>query len=149
MIKILVLHGPNLNLLGKREPAIYGSMTLEQINSSISKLSLELGVESDCIQSNHEGEIVQRIQDAMGMYDALVINPGAYTHTSVAIRDAIASTGIPVIEVHLSNIHRREEFRRNSFIAGVAVGQISGFGPESYLLGIRAAVHTIASAGKR
>ena len=149
MIKILVLHGPNLNLLGKREPAIYGVMTLEEINSSVSKLSRELGVESVCIQSNHEGELVQMIQDAMGVYDALVINPGAYTHTSVAIRDAISSTGIPVIEVHLSNIHRREEFRRNSFIAGVAVGQISGFGPESYLLGIRAAVHTVASAGKR
>ena len=148
-MKILVLHGPNLNLLGKREPSIYGTMTLEEIDSRIEQLSGELGAETKCIQSNHEGELVQSIQDAMGVYDALVINPGAYTHTSVAIRDAIASTGIPVIEVHLSNIHRREEFRRNSYVAGVAVGQISGFGAESYLLGIRAAVHTIASTGKR
>jgi 3-dehydroquinate dehydratase-2 len=148
MIKILIVHGPNLNLLGKREPAIYGTTTLEEIDSSIAQLSRELGIESTCVQSNHEGELVQRIQDAMGVYDAVVINPGAYTHTSVAIRDAIASTGIPVVEVHLSNIHRREEFRRTSYVAGVAVGQISGFGPESYLLGLRAAVRTVRSAGK-
>lgn len=148
-MKILILHGPNLNLLGKREPAIYGSLSLEEINGRIRDLASELGVEAVYFQSNHEGELVQKIQDAMGVFDALVINPGAYTHTSIALRDAIASTGIPVVEVHLSNIYKREEFRQHSYISGVAAGQITGFGVESYLLGLRAAVQVARDAGKR
>lgn len=138
-MNILVMHGPNLNLLGKREPEIYGSITLDEINKCIATLAKELGVEVAFFQSNHEGELVQKIQDAMGKYDAIVINPGAYTHTSIALRDAVSGSGVPTIETHLSNIHRREEFRKQSFIAGVAVGQISGFGADSYLLALRAA----------
>lgn len=147
-MNILVMHGPNLNLLGKREPDIYGTITLGEINARLAELARELGAEIEFFQSNHEGELVQKVQDALGVHQAIVINPGAYTHTSVALRDAIASTGIPAIEVHLSNIYRREEFRRHSFVSGVAVGQISGFGPESYLLGLRAAVHTLKAAGR-
>ena len=138
-MKILVIHGPNLNLLGKREPQIYGAETLADINRRIAALAVELGVEVAFFQSNHEGELVQKIQDAMGAYQAIVINPGAYTHTSVALRDAISSTGIPTIETHISNIYKREEFRHHSYISGVAVGQIAGFGPDSYLLALRAA----------
>lgn len=139
-MKILVMHGPNLNLLGKREPDIYGTLTLAEINDRLSALAAELGVDIAFYQSNHEGELVQKIQDSLGAVRAIVLNPGAYTHTSVALRDAIASTGIPVIETHLSNIYRREEFRHHSFISAVAVGQISGFGADSYLLALRAAV---------
>jgi len=139
-MKILVLNGPNLNLLGKREPQIYGAATLDDINRRIAALAVELGVEVAFFQSNHEGELVQQIQDAMGAYQAIVINPGAYTHTSVALRDAISSTGIPTIEAHISNIYKREEFRHHSYISAVAAGQIAGFGPESYLLALRAAV---------
>ena len=138
-MKILVINGPNLNLLGKREPHIYGTTTLEDISGRISSLARELGVEVAFFQSNHEGELVQKIQEAMGIYQAIVINPGAYTHTSVALRDAISSTGIPTIETHISNIYKREEFRHHSYISGVAVGQIAGFGPDSYLLALRAA----------
>ncbi|OGW37432.1 MAG: type II 3-dehydroquinate dehydratase [Nitrospirae bacterium GWC2_56_14] len=138
-MKILVINGPNLNLLGKREPQIYGAETLEDINRRIAALAVELGVEVSFFQSNHEGELVQKIQDAMGTYQAIVINPGAYTHTSVALRDAISSTGIPTIETHISNIYKREEFRHHSYISGVAAGQIAGFGPDSYLLALRAA----------
>jgi len=138
-MRILVLHGPNLNLLGRREPDVYGTVTLDHINKKISALAMELGVDVAFFQSNHEGELVQKIQDAMGAFQAIVINPGAYTHTSVAIRDAISSLDIPVVETHISNIYKREEFRHHSFISGVAVGQIAGFGPESYLLAIRAA----------
>jgi len=145
-MNVLVIHGPNLNLLGKREPDIYGTVTLEEINSRLASLARELGADIAFFQSNHEGELVQKIQDAMGAFQALVINPGAYTHTSVALRDAIASTGILAVEVHLSNIYRREEFRQHSFISGVAQGQITGFGPESYLLGLRAAVQAVKSA---
>ncbi|MEK6743912.1 MAG: type II 3-dehydroquinate dehydratase [Nitrospirota bacterium] len=145
-MKILVVHGPNLNLLGKREPHIYGTVTLDEINGRLTALAKELGTDVSCFQSNHEGELVQKIQDAMGQYQAIVINPGAYTHTSVALRDAIASTGILAVEVHLSNIYRREEFRKHSYISGVAAGQITGFGPESYLLGLRAAVQAVRSA---
>lgn len=138
-MKILIIHGPNLNLLGKRESDIYGTKTLEEINVLLQKLAKELKVELDIKQSNHEGEIVDIIQKSKN-YDALVINPAAYTHTSVAIRDAIAAVEIPAVEVHLSNIYKREEFRHTSLIAPVAYGQISGFGYESYLLGLRAAV---------
>ncbi len=137
-MKILVIHGPNLNLLGTRESDIYGTQTLEEINNLLGKLATELGIELDIKQSNHEGEIVDLIQKKD--YDAIVINPAAYTHTSIAIRDAIAAVGIPTVEVHLSNIHEREEFRQKSLIAPVASGQISGFGHNSYLLGLRAAV---------
>ena len=148
-MKILVIHGPNLNLLGKREPEIYGTLTLDDINKSLSGLAAELSVDVAFYQSNHEGELVQKIQDAMGSCEAIVINPGAYTHTSVALRDAIASTGIPVVETHLSNIYKREEFRHHSYVSGVAVGQIAGFGPDSYLLALRAAVNIVKNAGGR
>ncbi|MBI5055915.1 MAG: type II 3-dehydroquinate dehydratase [Nitrospirae bacterium] len=143
-MKILIIHGPNLNLLGKREADIYGTMTLDDINNLLNLLAKDLSVELEIKQSNHEGEIVDIIQNSKD-YSALVINPAAYTHTSVAIRDAIAAVEIPTVEVHLSNIHKREEFRHNSLIAPVAYGQISGFGFDSYLLGLRAAV-SIANA---
>jgi 3-dehydroquinate dehydratase-2 len=148
-MKILIMHGPNLNLLGKREPDIYGTLTLDDINRNIAELATSLGVEVSFFQSNHEGELVQKIQDAMGVYQAIVINPGAYTHTSVALRDAISSAGIPTVEAHISNIHRREEFRRHSYISGVALGQIAGFGPDSYLLALRAAVTHLQTSGRK
>ncbi len=137
-MKILVIHGPNLDLLGTREPEVYGKTTLAQINERIQELAKEEGVEIRIIQSNHEGKIVEEISKSKE--DALVINPAAYTHTSVAIRDAIAARRIPTVEVHLSNIYAREEFRHKSLIAPVAIGQISGFGMDSYLLGLRAAI---------
>jgi 3-dehydroquinate dehydratase-2 len=137
MIRVLVIHGPNLNLLGRRETDIYGTMSLKDINKDILSLASDLGIDVNTKQLNSEGEIIEAIQK--GNYDALIINPAAYTHTSVAIRDAIAAVNKPTIEVHLSNISRREEFRKKSFIAEVAAGQISGFGPDSYLLAIRAA----------
>ncbi|RZM74998.1 type II 3-dehydroquinate dehydratase [Leptolyngbya iicbica] len=139
-LKILVLHGPNLNFLGKREPGIYGLKTLEDINSLLQSLASELGVELSIEQSNHEGALVDLIQSTFGVFDGLLINPAAYTHTSVAIRDAIAAVAIPTVEVHLSNIHQREAFRHHSYIAPVAIGQISGFGAESYCLGLQALV---------
>lgn len=148
-MKILVIHGPNLNLLGKREPDIYGALTLADINDRLVKLAAELGVEIRVFQSNHEGELVQQIQEAMGVYQAIVINPGAYTHTSVALRDAISSTGIPTVEAHISNIYKREEFRQHSYISGVAAGQISGFGPDSYLLALRAAAGLAKAGGTK
>lgn len=140
MLRVLVIHGPNLNLLGTREPSIYGTTTLAQVEQRLRDRAAEIGVELDCWQSNIEGEIVTRIQDAAARYDALVINPAAYTHTSVAIRDAIEACGLPAVEVHLSNIHAREAFRHTSLTAPKCVGQISGFGPQSYLLGLDAAV---------
>ena len=138
--KILVLNGPNLNLLGTRQPDIYGRLTLAQIEKRVRALAKELAVEIDFRQSNNEGELVTWIQQAAGKFAALVINPAAYTHTSLAMRDAISAVGIPTIEIHVSNIHKREQFRHHSFIAEVAVGQIAGFGLDSYLLGLRAAV---------
>ena len=141
--KILVLNGPNLNLLGKRQPEIYGRLTLEQINKRIQTLAKELDVEVAIRQSNSEGELVTWIQEAPQEFGAIVINPAAYTHSSVALRDAITAAGIPAVEVHISNIYRREEFRKQSYIAGAAVGQITGFGVQSYLLGLRAAVEQL------
>ena len=141
--KILVLNGPNLNLLGKRQPEIYGRLTLDQINKKIHGLAEELGIEVEIRQSNIEGELVTWIQEAPKQFGAIVINPAAYTHSSVAMRDAITASGVPTIEVHISNIYRREEFRKHSYIAGAAVGQITGFGVQSYLLGLRAAAELI------
>ncbi len=140
MFRILVLHGPNLNLLGIREPAMYGVQTLSDVNMAIGQLARREGIHVEVRQSNHEGELVTWIQETRGQFQALVINPAAYTHTSVAIRDAIVAAGLPTVEVHLSNIHRREQFRKRSYIAPVSLGQISGFGPMSYLLGIQAAL---------
>ncbi|MBY0246987.1 MAG: type II 3-dehydroquinate dehydratase [Nitrospiraceae bacterium] len=137
MLRILVLHGPNLNLLGNREESVYGTTTLAEIDALLSKLGSELGVELEIRQSNHEGELVTWIQEARGNYHGIIINPAAYTHTSIAVRDALSAVEIPAIEVHLSNIHRREEFRRHSYVSGVALGQISGFGPIGYLLALR------------
>ena len=137
--KILVLHGPNLNLLGKRQPEIYGRLTLEQINARIRALARELGLNVEIRQSNNEGELVTWVQDAPAKFGAIVFNPAAYTHTSIALRDAISAVGIPTVEVHMSNIHKREPFRNHSFVAEAAVGQIAGFGAQSYLLGLRAA----------
>lgn len=137
-MKILVVHGPNLNMLGKREPGIYGVATLDEINAAISVLAQELGCDVTFVQANGEGTLVEAIHGALGSCDGILINPAAYTHTSVALRDAIAAVGLPAVEVHLSNIHCREEFRHHSFIAPVAIGQIAGFGPDSYLLGLRA-----------
>ena len=138
--KVLVLHGPNLNLLGTREPGVYGLATLEGINAALAVLAQELCVEIRTFQSNSEGALVDAIQGALADCDAILINPAAYTHTSVAIRDAVAATALPTVEVHLSNIHAREAFRTHSYLAPIAVGQICGFGPESYLLGLRALV---------
>jgi 3-dehydroquinate dehydratase-2 len=138
--KILVLNGPNLNLLGKRQPEIYGRLTLDEINKQIQSLAKELGVEVATRQSNSEGELVNWVQEAPNEFDAIVINPAAYTHSSIALRDAITAAGIPAVEVHISNIYRREEFRHHSYIAGAATGQIAGFGVQSYLHGLRAAV---------
>ncbi|MEE9232384.1 MAG: type II 3-dehydroquinate dehydratase, partial [Nitrospirales bacterium] len=140
MLKILVLHGPNLNLLGTREPTLYGLTTLEELNTSLVTLGKELGVSVEARQSNIEGELVTWIQEASSQFQGLLMNPAAYTHTSIALRDAIVGVGMPTVEVHLSNIHRRESFRRRSYLAPVALGQISGFGPHSYFLGLRALV---------
>jgi 3-dehydroquinate dehydratase-2 len=139
-MKVLVLHGPNLNLLGKREPEVYGHVTLDSINAMLADEARALGIEVKIFQSNVEGDLVNAIQDAASWADAIVINPAAYTHTSVALRDAIAAVAVPTIEVHLSNVYAREPFRHHSYIAPVAVGQITGFGSESYRLALHAAV---------
>ncbi len=139
--RVLVLHGPNLNLLGLREPGIYGSLTLAEINRALEEEAKKLQAKVFPFQSNHEGVLVDAIHEAVGQHEGILINPGAYTHTSVALRDAIAAVNLPTVEVHLSNIYRREEFRHHSYIAPVAIGQISGFGAQSYLLGLQALVH--------
>jgi 3-dehydroquinate dehydratase II len=140
MKKILVIHGPNLNLLGEREVDVYGKVTLKEINEELKRLASKLKAGLKIVQSNHEGDIVELIGKAKGAFDAILINPAAYTHTSVAIRDALSATPIPCVEVHLSNIYQREEFRHTSLIAAVAKGQICGFGVKSYLLGLEAAI---------
>ncbi|HEY9906713.1 MAG TPA: type II 3-dehydroquinate dehydratase [Thermosynechococcaceae cyanobacterium] len=140
-LSLLVLNGPNLNLLGQREPGTYGSVTLEEINLRLQQEARQLQVRISELQSNHEGVLVDAIHAALGVHQGIVINAGAYTHTSVAIRDAIAAVAIPTVEVHLSNIYRRETFRHPSYLAPVAIGQISGFGPDSYRLGLHALVH--------
>lgn len=140
MVKVLVLNGPNLNLLGAREPGVYGHDTLEDIEVMVSGRAGEIGVQVSFVQSNHEGVLIDTLHSAAVSFDAVVFNPGAYTHYAYALRDAVAAAQVPVVEVHLSNIMSREEFRRVSVIAPVCVGQISGFGPLSYILGLEAAV---------
>lgn len=145
-LHVLVLHGPNLNLLGRREKSIYGTTSLKTINAGIMKFARKERLKVEIRQSNLEGELVSWIQEANTNFDGIVINPAGYTHTSVAIRDAIAAVGIPTVEVHLTNIYKREEFRHHSYIAAVAVGQISGFGPSGYMLGLRALTEHLKSA---
>ncbi len=145
---ILVLHGPNLNLLGLREPSIYGATTLQDINDRLQQQATELGVIVVCAQSNHEGVLVDAIHAARNQHQGIVVNAGAYTHTSIALRDAIAGVSIPTVEVHLSNVYRREEFRHHSYLADVVVGQICGFGSDSYYLGLRAIVNYLVNNKK-
>ncbi|MBI5182458.1 MAG: type II 3-dehydroquinate dehydratase [Nitrospirae bacterium] len=149
MLKILVLHGPNMNLLGLREPEIYGKTTLFDINSELMEFAKREGIDITIKQSNFEGELIQMIHESLGEYDAIIFNPGAFTHTSVALRDAIAGVGVPVIEIHLSNIYKREPFRQHSYISEVSEGVISGFGPDSYLLGLRAAISLLSKKVKK
>ena len=143
-VKILVIHGPNLNLLGTREPEVYGSVTLEEINERLQAYAAGKGIQGRTFQSNHEGAIIDAIHQAVNWADGLIINPGAYTHYSYAIRDAIAAVGLPAVEVHLSNVQAREDFRRISVIAPVCLGQIAGFGWQSYILGLEALLVKLA-----
>jgi 3-dehydroquinate dehydratase-2 len=137
-LTVLVINGPNLNMLGKREPEIYGRDTLDEINAGLAAFGADMNITIDCFQSNYEGALVERIQEAMGKVDGIIINPAAYTHTSVAIRDALLLHTVPVIEVHLSNIYKREEFRHHSMVSGVATGQIAGLGIQGYRLALTA-----------
>lgn len=141
MSRILILHGPNLNLLGRREPDVYGRVTLAEIDAALRSLAAELGAEIKVMQSNSEGELIEAIHAAADWAEAILINPAAYTHYSIALRDALAGVDLPVIEVHLTNIFAREDFRAGSVIAPVAAGMIAGLGPEAYLLGLRAAIN--------
>jgi len=143
MMKVLILHGPNLNLLGTREPEVYGAMTLNDINEKMIALGNKLGVEVKCLQSNHEGALIDALHDARAWADGVVFNPGGYTHTSVALRDAISAIMIPVIEVHLSNVYAREEFRHVSLVSAVCKGKVSGFGWRSYELGLRGLIEVV------
>ena len=145
-MKVLVLHGPNLNLLGTREPEVYGSMSLAEIDARLAEQGRELGVEVTCRQSNHEGALIDALQDARTWADGVIFNPGGYTHTSVALRDAIAGIGIPVVEVHLSNVYAREEFRHKSLLSAVCKGKITGLGWWSYKLALTYLAETLGSA---
>lgn len=142
-MKVLVLHGPNLNLLGTREPEIYGSMMLGDINTRLIELGKESGTDLKCFQSNHEGALIDALHDAREWADGVVLNPGGYTHSSIALRDAVTACGIPVVEVHLSNVYAREEFRHSSMISAVCIGKIVGFGWRSYELGLKALIDVI------
>ncbi len=144
-MEILVLHGPNLNMLGVREPEVYGTDTLDDINRSLQSAAADRGVALRILQSNHEGVLVDEIQQALEWADGILINPGAYTHTSIALRDAIVAVGLPVVEVHMSDIHTREKFRHHSYIEAVAIGQICGHGSDSYRLGLEALVNHVAN----
>ena len=146
-MKVLVLHGPNLNLLGTREPEIYGSMMLGEINTKLMEMGKEFGADLKCFQSNHEGALIDALQDARTWADGVVFNPAGYTHSSIALRDAVIASGIPVVEVHLSNVYAREEFRHSSMISAVCVGKIVGFGWRSYELGLRALIAVIQDRG--
>ncbi|MGD8881436.1 MAG: type II 3-dehydroquinate dehydratase [Desulfobacterales bacterium] len=141
--KVLVIHGPNLNMLGKREPDIYGHQTLDEINAGLKAKASKLGLHIETFQSNHEGDIVEKIQQAHGTFHGILINPAAYTHTSIAIRDALSLIDIPVVEVHLSNIYQRESFRHTSMMSAIVRAQISGFGPQGYLLAIEGLAHML------
>jgi 3-dehydroquinate dehydratase-2 len=143
-LRVLVVHGPNLNLLGTREPEIYGSTTLEEIHAELAAAAKPWGAEIEFFQSNHEGALIDRIQEALSWADGILINPGGLTHTSVSLRDALAATRLPVVEVHLSNLAAREEFRRHSHVSGIAVGVVSGFGALSYRLGLEALLRRLA-----
>lgn len=149
LLRVLILHGPNLNMLGVREPSIYGALSLNDINSRLKNLGEEIGALVDIFQSNHEGELIEKIHSACGKYQAVIINAGAYTHTSIAIRDALLAVQLPVFEVHLSNVHKREEFRQRSFISDIAEGIIMGFGALSYELALRAVVECVRSHSGR
>ena len=147
-MNILILHGANLNLLGTREPEVYGSMTLDDINAKLIEIGRELGAEITCLQSNHEGALIDALHDARKWASGVVFNPGGYTHTSVALRDAISAIQIPVVEVHLSNVYAREEFRHVSMISAASKGKVVGFGWNSYALGLRGLVDLLASSSK-
>jgi len=146
-MKVLILHGPNLNLLGTREPEIYGSMMLGDINTKLIEMGKEFGADLKCFQSNHEGALIDALQDARAWADGVVFNPAGYTHSSIALRDAVLASSIPVVEVHLSNVYAREEFRHSSMISAVCVGKIVGFGWRSYELGLRALIAVIQDRG--
>lgn len=149
MARILVMHGPNLNLLGTREPQVYGQTSLAEIDQELRQRATAAGHELETFQSNHEGALVDCLQQRGTQAALLIINPGAYTHTSIALRDAILAVGVPVIEVHLSNIHRREPFRRQSYLADIGLGQVAGFGPHSYMLALQAACHWLQQQESR
>ena len=142
--KVLVIHGPNLNMLGMREPQIYGHQTLPEINASLQAQAKQLGLEVETFQSNHEGEMVDRIQQAHDSFDGIIINPAAYTHTSIAIRDALCMLNIPIIEIHLSNINKRESFRHASLMADIATARVSGFGAQGYQLALKGLAHLLS-----